>query len=263
MVTDTFSRYTNSKMKIMEGIKMLIGHIKEIVRHPVKSFRGESVPKTKIMEYGLYGDRSHAYLDETKKGNFFTITQFQEMVRYKARFVGEERMDAYPKVEVTTPEGKILDWEDEELIKELENKSKRKISTKEYPTTHVPIGPIAVEHILLATDASLDHLKELWGKNEVDIRRFRPNLVISLKDKVPFSEEEWIGRRIKIGSEVEIQLVGNCKRCMIITVDPDNAERDPSLHKTIIKERNSNFGVYASVIKTGEIHENDEVLLLE
>jgi uncharacterized protein len=242
---------------------MLIGHIKEIVRHPVKSFRGESVQKTKIMEYGLYGDRSHVYLDDTIKGNFLTITQFQEMVRYKARFVGEESMDEYPKVEVITPEGKVFHWEDQELINEMENKSKRKISTREYTPSYVPIGPIAVEHILLATDTSLDKLKELWGKDEIDSRRFRPNLFISLEEKKPFIEEEWIGRRIKIGTEVEMQFVGHCKRCMIITVNPDNAERDPSLHKTVIKERNSNFGVYASVIKTGDIHVDDEVHLLD
>lgn len=30
---------------------MLIGHIKEIVRHPVKSFHGESVQNTKVMNY--------------------------------------------------------------------------------------------------------------------------------------------------------------------------------------------------------------------
>lgn len=242
---------------------MLIGHIKEIVRHPVKSFGGESVHETKIMEYGLYGDRSHAYLEDAKKGDFLTITQFQEMVRYKAKFVGEESMDEYPQVEVITPEGKVFDWEDQELIKEMEKKSKRKISTREYTPSHVPIGPIAVEHILLATDASLDKMKELWGKDEVDLRRFRPNLFISLKEKKPFIEEEWIGRHIRIGTEVEIQLVGHCKRCMIITVNPENAERDSSLHKTVIKEREGNFGVYASVINTGKIHVNDEVHLLE
>lgn len=242
---------------------MLIGHIKEIVRHPVKSLRGKSVQKSKIMEYGLYGDRSHVYLDDTREGKFLSITQFQEMVRYQARFVGEESMNQYPKVEVITPEKKVFDWKDQELIKELENKSNRKISTREYTPTHVPIGPIAVEHVLLATDASLEKLQELWGKDEVDSRRFRPNLFISLKDKEPFIEEEWIGRRIKIGTKVEMQFVGHCKRCMIITVNPDNAERDPSLHKTVIKERNSNFGVYASVIKTGDIHVGDEVRLLD
>ncbi|MGM0901910.1 MAG: MOSC domain-containing protein [Bacillota bacterium] len=242
---------------------MLIGHIKEIVRHPIKSFRGESVKNSKIMEYGLYGDRSHAYVDELKEGDFLTITQFQEMVRYQARFVGKESIYKYPKVEVVTPEGKVYGWEDQELINELQNKSNRRISTRKYPPSYVPIGPIAVEHILLATDASLNHLKELWGKDEVDIRRFRPNLFISLKDKVPFSEEEWIGRRIKIGNEVEIQLVAHCKRCMIVTVNPDNAERDSSLLKTVVKERKSNFGVYASVIKTGDIQVDDEVHLLD
>ncbi|WP_101845095.1 MOSC domain-containing protein [Halobacillus sp. Marseille-P3879] len=242
---------------------MLVGHIKEIVRHPVKSFRGESVQQTKIMEYGLYGDRSHAYLDDTKNQNFLTITHFPEMVRYKAGLVGEELMEEYPKVKVTTPEGRFFDWKDQELIEEIESKSNRKVSTIEYSPTYVPIGPIAVENILLTTDASLDKLKELWGKDEVDSRRFRPNLFISLKDKAPFIEEEWIGRRIRIGTDVEIEFVGHCKRCMIITVNPDNAERDSSLHRTVIKERNNNFGVYASVIKTGNIQVDDEVHLLE
>ena len=71
---------------------MLIGHIEEIVRHPVKSFRGESVAETNVMEYGLYGDRSHAFADDTRKGKYLTITQFPEMVRYSARFAGEEAM---------------------------------------------------------------------------------------------------------------------------------------------------------------------------
>jgi MOSC domain-containing protein YiiM len=50
---------------------------------------------------------------------------------------------------------------------------------------------------------------------------------------------------------------------MIITVNHDSAERDSTLLKTVVKERNNYFGVYASVIKTGEIHVGDEVLLLE
>ncbi|MEQ2528454.1 MOSC N-terminal beta barrel domain-containing protein [Bacillaceae bacterium CLA-AA-H227] len=242
---------------------MLIGHIKEIVRHPVKSFHGESVNQTKIMEYGLYGDRSHAFLDDTRQGKFLTITQFPEMARYKARFVGEELMDKYPKVEIMTPEGKILNWGDEELNKEIENKSDRKISPITYLPSYVPLGAIEEENIQLVTDASLDKLKEIWGKTEVNHRRFRPNLLLTLKEKIPFIEENWFGKRMKIGREVEIQLKRHCERCMIITVDPDNAERDSTLLKTVVKERNNHFGVYASVIKTGEIHVGDEVLLIE
>lgn len=242
--------------------EMLIGQIQEIVRHPVKSFRGENVSQTKIMEYGLYGDRSHAFLDDTKQGEFLTITQFPEMVQYQARFVGEEKIEKYPKVEIITPEGRLFDWGAEELTKELESKSNRKISPIIYSPTHVPIGAIAVENILIVTDASLNSLKEIWGKAEINHRRFRPNLIISLEEKIPFIEETWFGKTMKIGNEVEIQFNKYCKRCMIITVDPDSAKKDSSLLKTVVKERNQNFGVYAKVIKTGKIHVGDEVRLL-
>ncbi|WP_080848605.1 MOSC domain-containing protein [Cytobacillus gottheilii] len=241
---------------------MLIGRIEQIVRHPVKSLRGESVRNTKVMKYGLYGDRSHAYIDETKKGKFLTITQFPEMVQYSARFQGEEQSDIYPRVIVQTPEGEVLDWNDRQLLNEMGKKSNREVSTIEYSPSHVPIGPIAEEHLLLVTDASLHKIEEIWG-SEIDSRRFRPNLVLNLNDKVPFIEEEWFGKRIRIGNEVEIELVRYCKRCMIITVDPVSSKRDSSLHKAVIKERNNHFGVYASVIKTGNIQVNDEVHLLQ
>ncbi|MED3963816.1 MOSC domain-containing protein [Niallia taxi] len=242
---------------------MLIGHIEEIVRHPVKSFRGESVTETNVMEYGLYGDRSHAFADDTRKGKYLTITQFPEMVRYSARFAGEEAMSEYPSVEITTPEGKVMNWGDAALALELEEKSKRKISLLSYTPENVPLGAIEEEHIQLVTDASLEKLKELWGEAAVDHRRFRPNLILSLKDKTPFIEESWFGKRIKIGTEVELQLNRHCERCMIVTVDPDNAERSPSLLKTVFKQRQNNFGVYASVIKTGKIHSGDEVHLFD
>ncbi|MDE5054959.1 MOSC domain-containing protein [Niallia taxi] len=242
---------------------MLIGHIEEIVRHPVKSFRGESVAETNVMEYGLYGDRSHAFADDTRKGKYLTITQFPEMVRYSARFAGEEAMSEYPSVEITTPEGKVMNWGDAALALELEGKSKRKISLLSYTPENVPLGAIEEEHIQLVTDASLEKLKELWGEAAVDHRRFRPNLILSLKDKTPFIEESWFGKRIKIGTEVELQLNRHCERCMIVTVDPDNAERSPSLLKTVFKQRQNNFGVYASVIKTGKIHSGDEVHLFD
>ena len=242
---------------------MLIGHIQEIVRHPVKSFHGERVQKTNVMEYGLYGDRSHAFLDESRPGKFLSITQFQEMTRYEARFVGEERIDAYPQVEIVNPDGKAFNWGDEELIEEIEHKSGRPVSPIMYSPLHVPLGAIEEEHIQLVTDASVSQLKELWGKDEVDYRRFRPNLLIAVKDHTPFMEDNWFGKRMKIGKEVEIELKRHCERCMIITVNPETAERDPSLLKTVVKERNNHFGVYASVIQTGEIRVGDEVIIFD
>jgi len=241
---------------------MLIGSIKEIVRHPIKSFYGDSVKKTNVMEYGLYGDRSHAFLDETKPGKYLTITQFPNMARYKAKFSGEESMNEYPEIEITTPEGKVVKWGNEELTKQLEAESKRKISLVNYSPADVPKGAIEEEHIQLVTDASLNQLQKIWGHN-LNHRRFRPNLLISLIDQIPFVEEQWFGKTLKIGKQVELRLNRHCERCMIITVDPDHAKGDPSLQKVVLNERNNHFGVYASVVQTGEIHVGDEVLLLD
>lgn len=155
-----------------------------------------------------------------------------------------------------------MEWGDPALLSELEEKSKRKVSFLSYTPENVPLGAIEEEHIQLVTDASLDKLHELWGES-VDQRRFRPNLVLSLKDKIPFIEESWFGKQIKIGSEVVLRLNRHCERCMIITVDPDSSEKAPSLLKTVYKERKNNFGIYASVIKTGKIHVGDEIYLVD
>ncbi|WP_096187614.1 MOSC domain-containing protein [Evansella halocellulosilytica] len=237
---------------------MVIGTIKEIVRHPVKSFYGERVQKTKVMDYGLYGDRSHAFLDGLRDGNYLTITQFPEMARYKATFAGEESIEHFPKINVTTPEGNTLEWGSEKLKEEIEAKSKREVAYTSYSPSHVPLGAIELDHILLVTDASLNNLSEKWGKEALNERRFRPNLVIELTDKMPFIEEKWIGKRLKIGSEVEIEINSHCKRCMIITVNPEDGANDSTLLKTVANERNNNFGVYASVIKTGKISVGDK-----
>ena len=49
---------------------------------------------------------------------------------------------------------------------------------------------------------------------------------------------------------------------MIITISPENSEKDPSLLKFINKSRQNCFGVYASVLKTGKIRNGDQVQLV-
>ncbi|WP_281244553.1 MOSC domain-containing protein [Thermoflavimicrobium dichotomicum] len=232
-----------------------------MMRYPVKSFQGDSVQRTKVMEYGLYGDRSHAFLDETRPGKFLTITQCPEMVKYKARFLGEELLEHYPPLEITTPDGKVYFWEDAELQHRIEQMSNRKVSLVKYPPTHVPFGAIEEEHVQFVTDASLEKMQELWGKMS-DARRFRPNFLFTLYEKIPFIEDNWLGKILKIG-EVELEVKRHCERCMIITVDPEDASRDSTLLKTVVKERNNYFGVYATVIKPGEVEVGQQVFLIE
>lgn len=240
---------------------MIVGELKEIVRHPVKSFRGESVQNTTIESYGLYGDRSHAFLDQTRPGRFLTATQFPAMIGYYAEFIGQENPNEFPAIQITTPDGKTYLWGDKELTLELEERSGRTISTIQYDPKEVPLGAIEEEHVLLTTDASLGQLEKLWG-GKVDNRRFRPNLLISLDEPVPFVEESWFGKRLQIG-EAELEVKRHCERCMIITINPDTYVQDSSLLKTIVQERQNHFGVYASVIKPGKINVGDKIYVLD
>lgn len=242
---------------------MYIGRIKEIVRHPIKSFQGERVARTQVMEYGLYGDRSHAFVHKTNRNQYVTITQLPQMAGFQARFTVQETMKHYPRVEVTTPQAHKYYFGDEELTRELERLYKKEIMLIKYEPAHVPIGAIEEEHIQFVTDASITELEKIWGNNEVDSRRFRPNLVLSLVDQVPFIEEEWLGKRMRIGENVILLIKRPCKRCSIINIHPENTKRDPSLLKKVARERNNQFGIYASVLHTGIISENDEVFLLD
>lgn len=242
---------------------MYIGRIKEIVRYPIKSFQGERVSHTQVMEYGVYGDRSHAFLHKSNMNKYVTITQLPQMAGYQARFIEQEELQHYPRVEVITPQAQKYYFGDEELTHELEKLYKKEIVPIQYGPAHVPLGAIEEEHIQFVTDASIKQLEILWGNNEVDSRRFRPNFVLSLVDQVPFIEEEWLGKRMRIGENVILLIKRPCKRCSIINVHPKNAKRDPSLLKKVVTERNNQFGVYASVLHTGDISEGDEVILLD
>ena len=237
-----------------------IGTLSEIMRHPVKSMTGEAVTETMVMNYGLYGDRSHVILDE--KESFLTITQFPLLVLYHASFSAHESLDAFPEPAIVTPEGETFKWSDSTWLTELEVKTSKQLTKKVYHPEHVPIGPIEEEHLLILTDASLQALEESWGK-QTDQRRFRPNLKLNLFEKTPFVEQAWEGKYLRIGEEVLIQFVKPCERCMIITVDPKTGEKQPELLKKVAQEHKNFFGMYARVIQAGNISTNDKVWLLD
>ncbi|WP_270180681.1 MOSC domain-containing protein [Alkalihalobacillus sp. CinArs1] len=239
---------------------MHVGTISEITRHPVKSMRGEKVSETRVMNYGLYGDRSHALIDE--KESFLTITQFPDMVTYKASFDGPDSLTAFPEPIVTTMSGESYRWSDSEWLEEMEERSSKKLQKVSYHPEHVPTGAIEEANLLMVTDASLEALSEAWGKH-VDDRRFRPNLKLELNSQEAFIEQEWIGSTLQIGEHVKVMVTGPCERCMIITVDPESGLRQPDLLKRVAKHHRNHFGIYLRVIETGPIKIGDDVHLID
>jgi uncharacterized protein YcbX len=236
------------------------GEVKRIYRYPVKSFAGKRLDSARIEAYGLYGDRCYAFVDNTKQGwdRFVTARQIPQMLGYRAVLGTQDDAGEFPQIEVTGPDGRQFQW-DEHLLREIQQYTSRKITTESHRASSREKKAVDDGSILIITERSIRTLERLWGK-KVDLRRFRPNLVISLDDEAGDDEADWVGRRMQIG-EVELSIQSMCERCSMITFDPDTIERDPSLLTKVHEGMGLQFGMYADVGKTGTIRVGDPIYL--
>ncbi|MEW9700591.1 MOSC domain-containing protein [Paenibacillus sp. SI8] len=241
----------------------LIGELSEINRYPIKSFAGERLETCRIEPYGLYGDRCHAFIDETKEGweSFITARNIPNMLTYKAKLDNEDVQNGLDpfKVSITSPDGRTYHWNDE-LLAEMQKHSNVHMSMMSYSPQVTELMAVDTGSILIITDTTLRRLEMLWGKS-LDHRRFRANLLVSVNENAG-NEGEWLGKRLSIGS-AELQVDSYCERCSMIMLDPDTLERDASLLRKVNEEMGLHFGVYASVKKTGQVHIGEKVYVVD
>lgn len=140
------------------------------------------------------------------------------------------------------------------------------------PTGLMPSVSLADEApFLLTTRSSLADLNKRLGKKgkqEVDMRRFRPNIVI---DGLQPWEEDSL-KRIRIGA-VEFHVWQRCGRCTMTTIDRDSLERggEPLSTLSNFRERENgqrNFGMHLIPARPWDLTEQrisvgDEVEILE
>lgn len=118
---------------------------------------------------------------------------------------------------------------------------------EEVPSPSVPVSLADEAPFLLTTQESLSDLNrrlELAGKDMVDMRRFRPNIVIG--GLQPWEEDSL--KRIKIGT-IEFHVWQRCGRCTMTTIDRDTLQRsgEPLTTLSSFRERKNgqrNFGMH-------------------
>lgn len=241
---------------------MIIGEIKEINRFPVKSLAGESLNHVQIDSYGLYGDRSHALVDVSKQGwdRFITARAIPQLLGYRAQFGTATAHQSFPEVLITDSNGRVFNWNDEFLNEiNLHSNRSKNMALETHKPNSTDLLAVDTASILIITESSIQYLENVWG-HALDKRRFRANLIVMLYDDIPFMESEWVHQQLHIGS-VALKVDEPCKRCTMITMDPDNYQKDNTLLKLLHEERNSMFGMYASVVSTGVIRVGDTIRL--
>ena len=123
--------------------------------------------------------------------------------------------------------------------------------------------------LMVMTTAALHALKTAVPDAVVDMRRFRPSLVIDVPEAIDGSislnhpEFTWAKRRATLG-ECELEFLDPCPRCVMVThkVGAD-VPADRSILRHIVRELNQNLGVYARITRPGRITVGDSLTLLD
>ena len=96
----------------------------------------------------------------------------------------------------------------------------------------------------------------------VDKLRFRANVYLDLSGADGFTEDTLVGRSLRIGPKAIVSIVERDPRCMMITLDPDTAEKEPAILKKIAQAHSGMAGIYAAVLVEGILRKGDSVELL-
>lgn len=233
-----------------------VGSVQALYRHPVKSFQGERLDESLVETYGLRGDRSHAFINHDRFGRHLSAKRIPYLLSYQAEFTESVEDNDFPGIQITSPQGELFKW-DEAILKHMTDRFGLNISMETYPMNHHGQTAVDEANLLITTDASLAALADLLGE-PVDMRRFRPNIVLRLDSGKPFEEVDWIGRTLRI-ADVELEVYKQCQRCIMIGVDPKNANVDLSILRDVSQQLDAFFGVYAKVVQTGSIQIDDPV----
>jgi uncharacterized protein len=230
----------------------VVGRVAGLWRYPVKSMAAESLDHVDVSWNGLAGDRRWAFIRADMARNNFpwlTIRERPQMRAYRPSFVEPDRPDA-SRTMVRTPSGADLEVVDPALAKEL-GRGVRVIKQGRGVFDTMPLS--------LITTQSVTGVGALVG-SELDVQRFRPNLLVEAVGDEPFAEDAWVGSVLSIGG-LRMRVDKRDQRCVMVNVDPDGTERDPAILRAIARERQTCLGVYGSTVSPGRVVVGDTVVI--
>ncbi len=116
---------------------------------------------------------------------------------------------------------------------------------------------VAPYHLL--TTASVEALGRLLPDAQLDVRRFRPNLLVQTPSGVEgFVEFTWTGLALRVG-KVRMTAGIPVPRCGMTAAAQPDLTRDPSILRTIVRDVGQALGIYGSTDVSGMIQVGDRV----
>ena len=110
----------------------------------------------------------------------------------------------------------------------------------------------------LCSQSSQSDLERLTAA-PLQSERWRGN--IWFEGSAPWEEFNWIGRELRLGT-TRLRVEEPIQRCMATTANPHTGVRDVDTLKALNMLGHQNFGIYATVIETGDVALGDQLELI-
>lgn len=229
-----------------------IGRIVALWRYPVKSMGPEPLEEVEISWHGLAGDRRWAFVRSGIERSGFpwlTIRERPDMAQFQPRLIHPNEANTSP-THIRTPSGATLNVLDPALAAELGHGAQ---------VIKQDRGVFDAFPLSLITTQTVAGLGALAGA-ELDVQRFRPNLLVEAAGDEAFPEDGWVGSTLRIG-RAAMRIDKRDGRCAVVNVDPETAQRNPSTLRAIAQAREGCVGVYGSTVRPGRVAVGDPVYL--
>jgi hypothetical protein len=240
---------------------MDLGRISAIYRYPVKSMAGELLDVARLGWHGIEGDRRLAFrrLDDTSGFPWLSASKLPQLLLYKPFGLDNNTAEPLP-THVRTPDGNEFELRSDELRKEISSWFGSDVELMNL--RHGVFDEASISVICVGTVQGI----ERESGRDVDLRRFRPNIVIETNNAEPFEEDRWVGGELMFGegnSGAAVRVTMKDERCVMVNFDPDTAERDSEVMKTVVRLNGNYAGVYGTVVRAGELRVGQVVTLRE
>ena len=257
----------------------IVGTVESLWRYPVKSMGGETLTESFMGFSGIYGDRCYAFRNSGARKGFPYLNAVvqQQMLLYRPQFRHPERAARPPNLieamsiepgvtpanaepedmmlDVVTPSGTAVAIDDpallEVLCEGLRGENHLTLVRSDRALTDCrPVSLISLQ--------TVRQIGEELGR-PVDKRRFRSNIYIDLTSERGFSEDELVGRKLRLGPKALVAVLERDPRCKMVSLDPDTGEHDPEVFRKIARAHEAFAGVYCAVLVEGLIAAGDRV----
>ncbi len=232
---------------------MRFGTASELWRYPVSSLTGERLETVELDDSGVAGDRQWGLFDATGLD--------------AAAPEKEKRWRPVPGLHARTGTDGPDISQDGATWHALPSPSADKAASDHlgFPVRFLRFGEADAaprydrDHLHIVTTASLARLQALLPAAIIDIRRFRPNILVETDENdVDFVEQRHIGKKLRIGGAI-VEITEPCARCAFTALGQPGIPFDKDVLHTIAKHGGGGFGVLVKVLSPGRITHGDAV----